>query len=242
MPPKRRLDPRPIADRRRDWSIEAIDRGPALGPGLSVATSSDVARALDGAPSLDDWEQMATGIVPVFERRRPFPFDFGRPLRAFVPPGVSVMIAYDLGPGLMRISREVATMWPVSEEAIVGRAMMNLRERVLAGLARPEPIRAMSETLDDLVVRAIVSGEGWASTLLLVPDLLGRLFGPEPCLFVAPMRDLLIGLPADTDIGTATWWTEEFEALDPNCLCLEGFAWADGELVVWPLGREAATA
>ena len=242
MAAKRRTKPRPSSRRRTGYSMDRIHYGPEVGPGVTVASPAEVSRALGDAPSPDDWERMAAGILPVFERRRPFPFEVGRPLRTLLPPGVSVTVAYDLGPALMRVTREMAGIWPVTEADVVDRAMSNLHDRVEAALARPDPVRSVAETIDDLAVRAIVSGEGWASTLLLVPDLLGRLFGGEPCLFVAPMRDLLIALPADTDIGTATWWTEEFEALDPNCLCLEAFSWDGERLTVRPLAREAATA
>ena len=242
MAAKRRSKPRRLIHRGRGYSVDRIQYGPEVGPGVSVASPVDVARALQDAPSPGDWDRMAVGIMPIFERRRPFPFDVGRPLRTILPPGVSVTIAYDLGPALMRVTREVAAIWPVTEADVVDRAMVNLRDRVEAALDGPDPVRPVSELLDDLAVRAIVSGEGWASTLLLVPDLLERLFGSGPCLFVAPMRDLLIAMPASTDIGAATWWTEEFESLDPNCLCLESFAWEGRELIARPLSREAATA
>ncbi len=66
-----------------------------------------------------------------------------------------------------------------------------------------------------------------------------RLFGRRPALFVAPSRDLLIGLPADVDPEFATWLTEEFEAADPNALRLEGFEWRDGIVRCRPLARTA---
>jgi hypothetical protein len=185
---------------------------------------------------------MAPGIVPMFERRRPFPFDIGRPVRALLPPGVSVVFGYDFGPGHLRITHELARTWPVTDQEIVDRAMDNLRGRVRLALASPEPPRPVTDSVGDIAIRAMTSGEGWASTLLLVPDLLARVFGRERCLFIAPMRDLLVGLPPDSDAATATFMTEGFEAVDPNCLCLESFLWESHRLVIRPLAREAATA
>jgi hypothetical protein len=209
---------------------------------MAVASPDEVARALERSPAPDDWAGMAPGILPIFERRRPFPFDVGRPIRTILPPGVSVSIAYDNGPALIRVTDRIAGLWPVSEEAIVERAMANLRDRAAAATDGPRPIRVVAEWIHDIPIRALVSGDGWASTLLLMPDLLERLFGRDACLFIAPMRDLLVALPTDIDIELATWLADELEALDPNCLCLEAFPWLDGRLTIRPLSREAVTA
>jgi hypothetical protein len=68
---------------------------------------------------------------------------------------------------------------------------------------------------------------------------MARLFGPGPNMFVAPWRDLLIRLPADVDLGFATWLTEELESEDPNALRLEAFEWREGEVRCMPLLRDA---
>jgi hypothetical protein len=222
--------------------IGVISYGPPVGPGMSIASPAEVADALRTVPSPEDWAAMAPGLLPAFERRRPFAFDVGRPLTALVPPGVSVAIVYDFGPGLLRVTRELAELWSVSEREVVERAMANLRSRVTAALSTPGAIRIDATDLDGLPVRGVISHEGWASALLLLPDVLGRVFGREPCIFVAPMRDLLLAMPAAVDIGLATRWTEGFEALDPNCLCLEAFAWDGETLSIRVLDRGAAVA
>ena len=66
-----------------------------------------------------------------------------------------------------------------------------------------------------------------------------RLFGQRPALFVAPSRDLLIGLPHDVDLEFATWMTENLEATDPDGLHLEAFEWRDGTVSCRPLRRDA---
>lgn len=222
--------------------IGVIAYGPPVGPGVTVASPAEVAEALEAVPSPDDWSRMAAGLLPAFERRRPFAFDVGRPLTAVLPPGISVAIVYDFGPGLLRVTRELAAVWGIGEREIVETAMANLRRRVTSALATPDAIRVDRTDLDGLPVRGVISHDGWASALLLLPDLLGRVFGDEPCLFVAPMRDLLLAMPADTDIGLATRWTEGFESLDPNCLCLEAFAWDGQGLTIRVLDRAAAVA
>jgi hypothetical protein len=209
---------------------------------MSVASPAEVAAALERAPLPDDWPAMAPGVIPVFERRRPFPVDVGRPVRALLPPGLTVTVAYDYGPALMRVTDRILALWPIDERGLMDRAMANLRQRIRAALAGPDPVRPTTEWFDDIPVRALVSGEGWASTLLLVPELLGRVIGPTPALLTAPMRDLLLAFPPEVDLERATWLTEGFESVDPNCLCLEAFAWDGTRLSIRALAREAATA
>jgi hypothetical protein len=93
--------------------------------------------------------------------------------------------------------------------------------------------------IDGIPVDLFESGDGWASTTVLLPDAMARLFGPGPNMFVAPWRDLLIRLPAEVDLGFATWLTEELESEDPNALRLEAFEWRDGEVRCRPLLRDA---
>jgi hypothetical protein len=74
------------------------------------------------------------------------------------------------------------------------------------------------------------SGVGCASALLLVPDELVRIFGSEPQCLIAPMRDLLVSLPPDTDRTFVAWLNEEFSEMDPNGLALDAFGLEDGVL------------
>jgi hypothetical protein len=67
-----------------------------------------------------------------------------------------------------------------------------------------------------------------------------RFFGREPGLLLAPMRDLLLRVPADTPLEDAEWLVEEFETVDPNCLHLGGFSW-DGS-GIRPIALEPAPA
>lgn len=216
-----------------------VAMGPPVGPGIHLPDIDEVLRAARDVPDPGDWEAIAAGIVPIFERLRPFPFDVGQPLAAVLPPGVSVGIGYDFGPAFMKVTRELAARWPVSEREIVERALVNLRRRMEAGL---RGLQTHRDSVDGIPFVAVRSGDGWASTLLLVPDLLEAAFGRGPYLFVAPMRDLLVALPIDVDLGFATSLTEGFEVLDPNALCLEGFAWRDGRLSLRPLFRRVANA
>ncbi|MEA2653993.1 MAG: hypothetical protein QOI37_1220 [Chloroflexota bacterium] len=182
-----------------------------------------------------DWDEVADDILPVFERARPFAYEIEPPAQALVPPGVTVGFGIDLGLAFARVAASQLEDWPVDLEALTRRALRNLRQRArdatdydLVG----EPIGGVPTTV-------FQSRDGWASTAILVPNAIERLFGPRPRLFIAPSRDLLIGLPVDVDVAFATWLAEEFEAHDPNALRLEGFEWRDRTVRCRPLERDA---
>ncbi len=119
--------------------------------------------------------------------------------------------------------------------ALATRALDNLTRRAREADERD----LLRDAVDDVPVTVFQSRDGWASTTVLLPEEMDRLFGPGPALFVAPSRDLLIGLPIDVDPEFATWLTEEFEAIDPNALRLEAFEWRDGTVRCRPLARAA---
>jgi hypothetical protein len=48
-----------------------------------------------------------------------------------------------------------------------------------------------------------IQGQGWGSSLLLLPDALGPILGPDPRLLLAPVRNTLVSLPDDVDIDLA---------------------------------------
>ena len=181
------------------------------------------------------WEDVAGDILPVFERARPFTYEVEPPAHAVVPPGVTVGFGVDLGLAFARVGAAQLEDWPVDLAGLTERALRNLRRR--ARHARDYDL--VREPIGGFPTVAFQSRDGWASTAVLVPEAIERLFGPEPALLIAPSRDLLVGLPADVDLAFATWLAEEFEADDPNALRLEAFEWRDGTVRCRPLLRDA---
>jgi hypothetical protein len=181
------------------------------------------------------WRDIAGDVLPVFERARPFTYDVEPPAHAVVPPGVTIGFGVDLGLAFARVGTAQLDEWPVDLAGLTERALRNLRRR--ARQARDYDL--IREPIGGTTTVAFQSRDGWASTAILVPEAIDRLFGPRPALFIAPSRDLLLGLPDDVDIGFATWLAEEFEAEDPNALRLEAFEWRDGTIRCRPLAREA---
>jgi hypothetical protein len=167
------------------------------------------------------WEELAGDVLPLFERARPFPFEVDPPVRVVVPPGVTIGFGVGAGPAFLRVAETHLAAWPVDRATLTERAIDNLRARA----ARLRGHDLVREPIDGVPTVTFQSRAGWASTAILVPEAIERLFGPEPRLFIAPARDLLVGLPPDVEPEFATWLTEELEALDPNALRLEGFEW-----------------
>jgi hypothetical protein len=181
------------------------------------------------------WDDVADEILPVFERARPFGYEVEPPAQAVVPPGVTVGFGIDLGLAFARVAAIHLDSWPVDLAGLTDRALRNLRRRV----RHASGFDLVSEPIGGIPTVAFQSRDGWASTVILVPEAIECFFGSHPALFIAPSRDLLVGLPADVDLEFATWLAEEFEAEDPNALRLEGFEWRDGTVRCRPLQRDA---
>ena len=180
------------------------------------------------------WVDVAGDILPIFERARPVAFEVDPPVQTMVPPGVTIGFGVDLGLAFGRISVVHLDSWPTDVAGLTERALRNLRKRA----RHATDYDLVSEAVGGVPTTAFQSRDGWASTAVLVPEAIERLFGREPALFIAPSRDLLVRLPAGVDLDFATWLTEEFEATDPNALQLEAFDWRDGLMRCRPLARD----
>jgi hypothetical protein len=180
------------------------------------------------------WDDVADEILPVFERARPFSYDVEPPAQAVVPPGVTIGFGIDLGLAFARVAAAHLDDWPVDLPGLTDRALRNLRRRA----RHAGDYDLVSDAFGGIPTVVFQSRDGWASTAILVPEAVERFFGPGPALFIAPSRDLLVGLPVDVDLEFATWLAEEFEAEDPNALRLEAFEWRDRTVRCRPLQRE----
>lgn len=180
-------------------------------PQFTVATTDDVMRAFEQVDLDIGWDGLAPSILPLLPRRAPSPIRTGGPLQAMLGPGILVSFGLDFGPAFATVARNLVERWCIGDGDIVSAALGNVR--ALAVELPPEVVKTVD--LDDgEVVRVLQSGAGWASTLLLVPDLLPRFFGPGPHLVGAPCRDVLMAFRAGT-------------SLDLVFDLVEGLAWAD---------------
>ncbi len=197
-----------------------------LGNGMVQATPEAVFRAMGGLPPDLEWEVMAPNVIPILPRRRPMPPHGGEPFRVTLPPGIPTGFGIDIGPAFLVVGESLLGTWPVGPAELVATALENLRTRL-----RPlRPRDLVRQAIDGVPVRVLQSGLGCASALVLVPDELTRILGAGPQTLIAPMRDLLISLPPDTDRSFVAWLNEEFAEMDPNGLALDAFALEDGAL------------
>ncbi len=197
-----------------------------LGNGMVVATAGAVMRAMGGLPPDMAWDELAPSVIPVLPRRRPMPPLSGEPVRVTLPPGVPTGFAVDIGPAFLVISSSLLAGWPVGPAELVARALANLRD-----LMRPVRARDVARMdLDGVPARVLQTGLGCASALVLVPDELTRILGSGPQLLLAPMRDVVVSLPADVDRRFAAGLNEDLAAMDPNGLDLDAFVLGEAGL------------
>lgn len=177
-----------------------------------------------GAP----WSEVAPNLRPALPRRRPLPPGTdGLPSRAF-PPGIVATLGLDIGPAMVFVGSDQLASWDISPERAFEQALANVQARVAA---RRKIVR-LHDRIAGVPTVAFQSREGWASCLLLLPDELTRVLGERDGLVLAPMRDVLLHMPIDTEPDLAAFVLEEFAAVDPNALDLPLFALVDGALCV----------
>jgi hypothetical protein len=237
-----------MSDKRRKRSDRTKRRRPAPmtvhmrsvpnGPGIVSAPFEQVLAALRSAPDPADWATVGDLVVPVFPRRRPFSFDGPEPLRVQLPPGVLVGFGIDLGPAFAFVTEDMLERWPVTVDGLTAIALANLRERL--GDSGPHSIQQVER--DGVWMRVLQTGLGIASTTVLLPTELRRIFGTGPQRFVAPMRDLLVSLPLASDPDLAADLVADLAERDPNALAVEAFVLDRGGLRCEALGPVGGTA
>ena len=234
-------DPRP-AKRRGNrpgagWTIDSISES-LLGPGVRAASLEEALAALENLQPDLDWAGVSDQVIPLFQRLRPYPPGFPDAVRHVLPSGISVTFGIDTGPAFLHVTPEIIEGWGRTVGQVADRALRNLRQR--AALVGPDAL--LREPIGHVPMQALQSGTGSASTFVLVPDELPRIFGPQRQLFLAPMRDLLVSVPWDIEPAFASWLYGEFAMPDPNCLAPLGFRFADGRVTVEALDEPAAIA
>jgi len=221
---KRRREARAGA---RGIVISQVHYGPALGEGVASASLEELEAVLSEQPADLNWTWAADRVIPVMSRIRPYPPGFPEPLRTIVEPGVAVGFAIDVGPAFVPIHADLIRGWGVTLADIHTRALSNTIAR--AASIRPKEI--VHGSVGGAPTRWLQTGKSIGSVLVLVPDQLGRIFGPAPALFITPMRDLIIGLPADGEPDLAFWLWSEVASDDPNCLAPVGYRFDGTRLV-----------
>jgi hypothetical protein len=205
-------------------------------PAIETPSLDEILTSIDRMPDPGEWSNVSRIVMPMFIRARPHAFsaEQGELVTVEMPPGVTVGFGLDIGMAFAHVTRDLLSKWDRDLGTLVSQAMNNLRRRA----AQLTPDYVIHEPSDSgYTMKGLQAPGGWASTLLLLPEDLERLFGCEPQVFIAPMRALLMSFPADVPRDTVAFFAQEFEGLDPAALRLEAFVLRDGRLTIEPLPR-----
>jgi hypothetical protein len=214
-----------------------IFEGDVLGPGMTRASDAALLAAMNRVDPDRPWTKARADVLPMLPRVRPFPAPT-EPIRMMLPPGILVGFGIDIGPALVMVDAGQVQRWGVAVEAVADRALANVRDAA----ARCDPALVARQAVDGVPLMALQTGEGVGASLLLVPETLPRFFGPGPHLLIAPMRDLIVALPATVDLELAAWLADEWESMDPNHLHLGGWLHEAGTVCPVPIEDAFATA
>ena len=185
-----------------------------MGPDVVSADLETVFAALRRAPRGDDWGAVRELVIPVLPRVRPQPPGAPPPFQRILPPGITVGFAADIGPAFMVMTTAQCKILGITGDQLVAQSLANLVLRAEA----VDKGQVFHDSDGEAAIAALQTGCSIASTLVLLPDQVARLFGPDPAVLLAPMRDLLLALPADVDPDLAQWWFDAFASQDPNHL------------------------
>jgi hypothetical protein len=172
-----------------------------LGGTMEPALADQILAAFRGFDPTGPWSSIAPRILPVLKRRHhPYPAE-AAPLHIHVPPGVWTGFGIDLGPAFSHVSQTLLDGWHIDHATLLGTALENL-----AALVDREPPVVDSFPVNGIEITA-VQGQGWGSSLILAPELLGPILGPEPRLLLTPVRNTLLALPdeVDDDMAFEMW-------------------------------------
>ncbi len=193
---------------------------------MVTAPPEEVFAAIRDQPDLD-WLTVADRVLPIVPRVRSHPPGYPTPITTMVPPGIVVGFGIDIGPAFLSVNAGLIATWGISVADVSARAVANVHDRA----AKLDPRLIIRQNVGDVPTVALQTGLSVGSMLILAPTQLSRLFGLEPRLFITPMRDLVVGLPADVHLEFARWLYCELASLDPNCLGPTAFRF-DGRRVM----------
>lgn len=200
------------------------------GVGVALAVLREhraMVRAAKRMPKPVPWDWARTRVVPLLAGPMIDP-EGESPVRSVMDPGVTVIFGLDLGDAFPIVDEVVARRWECSPDQILAAAEANLRR----WSARLEPSIVRNATMSGHRIRLIDVSPGWASSLLLVPEAIRRLFGDHDQVFAAPRRETLLSFRPDIPGRIAGDIVVDFELGTPRPLMLEPFALQDG-IVRW---------
>lgn len=140
--------------------------------------------------------------------------------------GPMVEIGVDLGGVFTFVDEAVAQRWECSPQQLMDRGLRNLADRA----ARLQTSQVAAGVMSGRAIRLLRDRPNWASSLVLVPEHLVRLFGSHDQIIGAPQQACLVSLPIDTPAPIAADIIIEFEQTARRSLWLDPFVVLDGQL------------
>jgi hypothetical protein len=183
--------------RRNDLDLRLTPVGGPMDPDVFDAVLAAIRQVDLDAP----WASMAPMILPVVKRvHHPYPPE-ATPLHIHVPPGIWTGFGIDVGPAFSHVTARMLEHWEVDTATLLATALDNLRRLVV-----DQPPHVQSFAFEGMELVGI-QGQGWGSSLLLLPEALRPILGPEPRLLLAPVRNTIIAMPehVDADLAVGVW-------------------------------------
>jgi hypothetical protein len=148
-------------------------------------------------------------------------------IRTVAAPGCAIEFGIDLGGHFSIVDRVVAERWECTIQQLHDAAMDNLRRRIAA-----VPTTAVQHAvMSGRAFRMLRTPPGCASSVLLVPDELQRLFGGHDQILAAPGRHTVMSFPADAPTLAVAEIVVEIESSELAPLFLSPFGLYDRELI-----------
>jgi hypothetical protein len=141
--------------------------------------------------------------------------------------GCAIEFGIDLGGHFPIVDRVVAERWECTVAQLLEAAMSNLARRIAAVPGTAVQHAVMSGR----AFRMLHSPAGCASSALLVPDQIRRLFGTQDQLLAAPGRHTLMSFPADAPTLAVAEIVVDVEQSELAPLFLAPFGMWGGEII-----------
>ncbi len=194
-----------------------------LGGTMDPDLMDDILAAAQRLDPMGAWADIAPTILPVIKRlHHPYPPEAAA-IYLNVPPGVWTGFGIDFGPAFSHVTAQLVERWGVDQATLLGASLDNLRRLVVD---EPPIVQRFSHHDVKLVG---ISGQGWGSSLLLLPEILRQHLGDEPKVLLTPIRNTLIALPDDVDgdLALDIWHAladGAHDELDVDPMCWTGSA------------------
>ncbi|MEO5884680.1 MAG: hypothetical protein ABIQ58_04095 [Candidatus Limnocylindrales bacterium] len=214
---------REAKDRRRhDEGFTMQVLGGTMEAELYDRVSSAMSRLDPNAP----WSEVAPLILPVLKRvHHPYPAG-ATPIHIQVPPGIPTGFGIDVGPAFSHVHQQLIERWGVDHATLLGTAIENLRGRIVDD--PPQVQRFRHEGVDVVGI----SGQGWGSSLLLLPEAIRPILGDTPRVLLAPIRNTILALPDDVEADAAVFLWDALSSGARDELDVQPLRWTGSSVTV----------